>query len=209
MSHHVLFIGNSHTFVENLPWLFTAVCKQAGLDVHATMITHPGVDWYWHLCSHCALPNIRFGGYGYVVIQQKSHPFDGPESLIEQGLEFFKAITDANATAVLTNTWSEKNNPDGQKEIDDAFAALHDLCPGSLLAKCGSAWHKLRGVIDLYAPDGEHQNAKGAYLNACILAKTIFSIDPLTLFPKIETDAMSMTLTKDDIQLLQKTAAIV
>jgi len=209
MSYKVLFIGNSHTFVENLPWLFTAVCKQAGIDVQAVMITHPGCDLRWHLSSFCALPNIRFGGYDYVVLQQKSHPFAGAEPLIEQGLELFEAINAAGSTAVLMNTWAERNNPDGQKIIDDAFASLQALCPGSLLAPCGAAWHKLRGVIDLYFEDGAHQNARGAYLNVCVLAKTIFGIDPLKLPPYIETDTLSVKLTEDDIQLLQKTAATV
>lgn len=207
MKDRVLFIGNSHTYVENLPWLFADVCKQAGREVHTTMLTYPGVDWRWHLSSNCALPNIRFGGYNYVVIQQKSHPFDGAEALMEQGLELYRAIADANATAVLTNTWSEKNNPEGQKVIDDAFEALHALCPGSLVAKCGEAWHKLRGVIELYAGDGEHQNARGAYLNACVLAKTIFGIDPLSLPSYIDTETISMKLSEEEIRLLQKTAA--
>jgi hypothetical protein len=207
VSKHVLFVGNSHTFVENLPWLFTDICKQAGLDVHAAMLTYPGVGWRWHLSSYCALPNIRFGGYDYVVLQQKSHPFDGAEALIEQGMELIKAITEANAVAVLMNTWSEKNNPDGQRIIDDAFDALHELCPGSLVAKCGPAWHKLRGSVDLYFEDGEHQNARGAYLNACILAKTIFNVDPLKLPVRIESDALSIRLTTDEIHFLQRTAA--
>ena len=209
MSTHVLFIGNSHTYVENLPWLFTAVCKQAGMDAHATMLTYPGCDWSWHLSSGCALPNIRYGGYDYVVIQQRSHPFDGTEAFYEQGLDLFKAISDANATAVFMNTWSEKNNPDGQRKIDNAFAALHALCPGSRIAKCGPAWHNLRGTVDLYADDGEHQNARGAYLNACVLAQTIFIIDPLGLPSTIETDAISMKFTEEEIHLLQKTAAAV
>jgi hypothetical protein len=207
MSGNVLFIGNSHTFVENLPWLFADVCHQAGKTVRPVMLTYPGVDWQWHLNSVCALPNIRFGGYDYVVIQQKSHPFDGAEPLLEQGLALVKAIQEADAVAVLTNTWSEKRNPGGQKTIDDAFAALHAACPGSLLARCGPAWHRLRGVLDLYYEDGEHQNSRGAYLNACVLAKTIFGIDPMTLPATIDTETLSMKLTEAEIRLLQKTAA--
>jgi hypothetical protein len=206
-NHHLLFIGNSHTFFENLPWLFTDICRQTGRDVRAVMLTYPGCDWNWHLSSHCALPNIRFGGYDYVVIQQKSHPFDGAEVLIEQGVPLIRAITDAGAIPVLMNTWSEKNNPDGQKIIDDAFTALHDLYPESLLARCGGAWHALRGIMELYFGDGEHQNARGAYLNACVLAKTIFGIDPLGLPAQIETETISEKLNEDEIRILQKAAA--
>ncbi|NLL38170.1 MAG: hypothetical protein GX254_01085 [Clostridiales bacterium] len=207
MAYHVLFIRNSHTYKENLPWVFAEVCRQAGIDVRVTMLAHPGVDWSWHLLSCCALPNIRFGGYDYVVIQQKSHPFDGAQPLMEQGLALFRAISDAKSTAVLMSTWSEKNNPEGQEEIDSAFAALHSACRGSLLARCGSAWHKLRGKLDLYSGDGEHQNSKGAYLNACVLAKTMFGINSSRLPPEIKTKALTAELTTDELRLLQKTAA--
>ncbi len=205
MNSRILFIGNSHTFFENLPWLFRDVVGQAGIETHVVMLTYPGCDWRWHLSSHCALPNIRFGGYDYVVLQQKSHPFDGSDALIEQGLPLFSAVSDSGATAVFMNTWSEKNNPGGQKVIDDAFTRLQSLCPGSRIARCGSAWHALRGKLDLYAGDGEHQNGKGAYLNACVLAKTIFGIDPIKLPAQFKTD--SGMLTQDELLLLQKTAA--
>jgi hypothetical protein len=106
------------------------------------------------------------------------------------------------------STWSEKSNPDGQKRIDEAFGALHALAPGSLLANCGRAWHQLRGIMELYAEDGEHMNTRGAYLNACVLGKTVFGIDPLKLPSQMDTEAVSMKLSADEIRLLQKTAAM-
>ena len=133
-------------------------------------------------------------------------PFDG-EPLLEQGVELFKAISEAGSTAVLMATWSEKNNPGGQEKIDSAFKALHSACGGSLLAGCGSAWHRLRGKIELYAGDGEHQNPRGAYLNACVLARTVFGIDPSGLPAEIKAGILSAKLTADEIRLLQKTAA--
>lgn len=206
MKYNVLFIGNSHTFFRNLPWVFTGVCEQAGLDVRAVMLTYPGVDLNWHINSYCAIPNIRFGGYDYVVLQQRSHPFEGAKALIEQGLELFKVISEANSAAVFMSTWSEKNNPGGQKIIDDAFAELNALCKGSLLAKCGGAWHSLRGEIELYAYDGEHQNVRGAYLNACVLAKTIFGIDPVSLPVDTDISALSEKLPIEELRLLQEAA---
>ena len=204
----VLFIGNSHTYFENLPWLFADVCKQAGIDVHAGMCTQGGQNWEWHLTSNCALPNVRHGNYDFVVIQQKAHPFDGEEELIAQGIPLIKEIQDSKSIPVLFGTWSEKNNPDGQKAVDDAHTKLCGLFDGCLIARCGTAWHSLREIIDLYAPDGEHQNSRGAYLNACVIAKTIFGIDPLVLPDEIDTKTLTYIFKKDEIRLLQKTASI-
>ncbi|MCL2771794.1 MAG: hypothetical protein FWD71_00465 [Oscillospiraceae bacterium] len=204
----VSFIGNSHTYGENLPWLFADVCRQGGVEVYAVMCAQGGCDWQWHLTSHCALPNLRYGNYDFTVIQQKAHPFDGAEMLIEQGSPLIMEIQAVKTKAVLFNTWSEKNNPDGQKIIDDAHNMFCELFDGCLIARCGPAWHSLRGIIDLYDTDGLHQNSCGAYLNACVLAKTIFAVDPLALPDEIETKTLTRTLTKDEIRLLQKTAAV-
>jgi hypothetical protein len=207
MTYKVLFIGNSHTFFENLPWLLASLCKKAGVDIQVFMLTYPGADLDWHIKSYCALPNIRFGGYDYVVLQQRSHPFEGTEPLITQGLELCKAIKKAGSIPVLMNTWSEKNNPQGQKLIDEAFKELNRLCPDSLVAKCGQAWHSLRDSIDLYFIDGEHQNPRGAYLNACVLLKTIFGINPLSLDTELEDGILSKIPSRAEIRLLQETAA--
>lgn len=203
----LLFIGNSHTYYKNLPWIFKAVCKQKNIDVQIFMITSPGVDWNWHLNNHCTLLNIKFGGYDFVVMQQKSHPFDSVESLICQGIQLFDAVNSSNAKAVFTATWSEKNNPEGQKIINDAFRQLQENCRGSIIAKCGSGWHELRDKIDLYEGDGEHQNLKGAYLNACILAKTIFSIAPLTLPKQLFFNNEFIDISETDIKILQEVAS--
>ena len=205
----VLFIGNSHTYFECLPFLFVDVCKQGDIDVHAGMSTYPGCDWNWHMSSPNTLPNLRLGGYRHIVIQQKAHPFNGIENLIEQGKPLIHEIKAANAIPVLFVVWSEKDNPEGQQVIDDAHDKLAKLCGGCLVARCGTAWHTLREQLDLYSPDGGHMNSRGAYLNACMLAKTIYNIDPLALPGKIKTKALTKDLTEDEIRLLQQTAALV
>ena len=204
----VLFIGNSHTYFENLPWLFADICGQAGIEVHSVMCAQGGQNWQWHLTSNCALPNLRHGKYNFTVIQQKAHPFDGEEMLIEQGIPLINEIQAVKSIPVLIGTWSEKNNPDGQQIVDDAYNKLCLMFDGCLFARCGTAWHSLRKVIDLYCDDGEHQNSCGAYLNACVLAKTIFGVDTLALPDAIDTKTITRILTKDEIKLLQKTASM-
>ena len=172
------------------------------------MCTNPGCDWQWHIESGCTLPNIWYGKYDFIVIQQRAHPFDGAEALIEQGTRLVKEIQAVGAQPVIFAPWSEKNNPNGQVIINDAHKKLHKLCDCTLIADCGTAWHTLRNVINLYADDGEHQNSCGAYLNACILAKTIFGINPLNLPDEIKFQKLSAALTTDEIRLLQKTASM-
>jgi len=212
----ILFIGNSHTYYECLPWIFAAICRQSGMDVHAGMCAYPDYTWERHLTSECTMPNLWHGHYDYVVIQQQSHPFAGEAALVEQGTPLINIIQKAGAVPVLFNTWSEKNNPNGQKTIDDAFDSLYRQNHGCLLARCGAAWHSLRDIVDLYAEDGGHQNPYGAYLNACVLAKTIFSVNPmglptevysLSLPEGIGAEPVRTQLSKSKVMLLQEAAS--
>lgn len=119
----------------------------------------------------------------------------------------FFEVDSTSAKAVFTATWSEKNNPEGQKIIDNAFIQLQRYCPGSIIAKCGAAWHLLRNKIDLYAEDGGHQNLRGAYLNACILAKTLFEIEPSTLPKQLIFENKIIDISEADLKILQEAAS--
>ena len=42
----VLFIGNSHTYFNDMPALFAAFCRQSGVDMEVTMLTAtPASPW--------------------------------------------------------------------------------------------------------------------------------------------------------------------
>ena len=203
----VIFIGNSHTYYESLPWVFADVCAQAGKDVSVTMCTHPECDWAWHLQSPNTLSNLRFGEHDYAVLQQVAHPFDASSRFFEQGDALISEVRKAKAKPVLYVPWSERNNPDGQKTIDDYHLELELRHPDVLSAWCGKAWHKLRDVLNLYDMDGEHQNSLGAYLNACVLSAAIFSINPLSLPENIHSKALTEDIHPHEKRLLQAAAA--
>ena len=80
MKHlRILFIGNSHTYVNGVPALVRDLAASDGYEVDVTMIAHGG----WYLWQHVQEPdvpfNIKYGHYDYVVLQEHSHPFDGSE----------------------------------------------------------------------------------------------------------------------------------
>lgn len=71
----VLFIGNSHTYVNDMPELFAGMAREKGIPCEVTMIAHGG----WFLHQHQKEPDVRFnilfGNYDYVVLQEHAHPF--------------------------------------------------------------------------------------------------------------------------------------
>lgn len=85
----ILFIGNSHTYFNDMPAMVAEKARKAGFDCEVTMIAHGG----WYLEQHVQEPDVRFnilyGHYDYVVLQEFSHPF-GPEE------KFFGAVRTLN-----------------------------------------------------------------------------------------------------------------
>ena len=70
----ILFIGNSHTYFNDMPAMVAEKARKAGFDCEVTMIAHGG----WYLEQHVQEPDVRFnilyGHYDYVVLQEFSHP---------------------------------------------------------------------------------------------------------------------------------------
>ena len=74
----ILFIGNSHTYFNDMPALVAKMAQEEGEKCEVTMIAHGG----WFLEQHAKEEEVRFnilyGNYDYVVLQEHAHPF-GPE----------------------------------------------------------------------------------------------------------------------------------
>ena len=68
-TYKVLFIGNSHTYYNDMPLMAAKKARAAGYDCEVTMIAHGG----WFLAQHVAEPDVRFdilfGNYDYVILQ--------------------------------------------------------------------------------------------------------------------------------------------
>ncbi|MBR2286613.1 MAG: hypothetical protein IJ865_00090, partial [Clostridia bacterium] len=77
-SLRLLFIGNSHTYYNDMPRMVRTRAVEEGYDCEVTMIAHGG----WYLSQHVSEPDVRFnilfGNYDYVILQEHAHPF-GPE----------------------------------------------------------------------------------------------------------------------------------
>ena len=83
----VLFIGNSHTFFNDMPELFARfVEKTTGEKPEVVMLAYGGRDYQWHRKEYFAVRfNLMYGGYDYCVLQQAAHPYPEKESTMEYG----------------------------------------------------------------------------------------------------------------------------
>ena len=102
MSHDclkILFIGNSHTYYNDMPLLVKQRFEGEGCGCHVTMLAHPG----WFLAQHVEDPeakfNILYGGYDYVVLQEHAHPF-GPEEKFYDAVRIFLLMSEIPGGAI-------------------------------------------------------------------------------------------------------------
>src|SRR5690349_17468676 len=142
----VLFVGNSLTYVNDLPKMVEAISQAAGDDppLETAMVAYGGYAIEDHLAQGDAVPTIARGGWDVVVMQQ------GPSTLPESRVDLIKfskimaeKIRAAGARPAMYGVWPEEertyafdwgvaNYRDAAEEIDGI------LCPAALAWK--TAW---------------------------------------------------------------------
>lgn len=171
----VLFIGNSHTYYNDMPGIFAGLAREDGVDCEVTMLTHGG----WFLEQHQADEQVRFnilyGHYDYVVLQEHAHPF-GPEEKMWNAARSINAwIQEAGSTPVAYMTWAKKGKEEEQERMSAAYEKMAEEL-NALLAPVGREWWKFiheNPDVEMYAPDGEHASRTGSELAARVLWETI------------------------------------
>ena len=169
----VLFIGNSHTFFNDMPQMLRLLGKERGHEIEVVQNTSGGRGLDWQSNQFDVRFNVLFGGWDVIVMQHIAHPFPGRENLLEAAAKLMPYVLRSGAKALFYHPWSEKTNPEGQAVINEAHDALKAAYPGSALAPVGLVWDKLRGELDLYYKDGEHAGPLGSYLIACTFLRAL------------------------------------
>lgn len=160
----ILFIGNSHTYYNDMPTMVARRAEDDGYDCRIAMIAHGG----WHLSQHIREPevrfNIRYGKYDYVVLQEYSHPFVPEEEYFESVRTLVPWIREAGSRPVLFLTWARKNEPEKQEEMTKAAEKMSEET-GAILAPVGREWWRYRKSwpdLELYQSDGAHATRAGS-----------------------------------------------
>ena len=167
-----LFIGNSHTYYNDMPSMFKDVCKKNGIDMHVTMLTKGGMGLDYHADNEQTRFNILYGEYDYIILQHVAHPM-GEFSVMDEAMgKIMEWIRKTKSKPCLFMTWTKENDEASQKEMSDRYRFLADKYE-CILAPVGERWwehiHKYPEV-DLFAGDRAHASVEGSML----IAETIF-----------------------------------
>ena len=112
----ILFIGNSHTYGNDMPEIFRGICEKNGVGkVETVMIATPGVGLDYHAQSPETLFNIRHGHYDCVILQHKAHPMGDQAQMLAGADTLIKEVKNAGGEPCLFMTWTQKKMKQGRK----------------------------------------------------------------------------------------------
>jgi hypothetical protein len=199
----VLFIGNSYTYVNDLPLLFKNLSESGGKTVYTEMQAPGGYMLENHLVTTETLDAIKRGIWNYVVLQEQSqapvieylryHSMYPSASKLDSIIKAYNP----NAVTVFFMTWGRKNG--GQQCIDTScspvftdFFHMQDSVKSSyakisnilsaMLSPAGEAWRTARLIkpyVNLWDSDESHPTLEGSYLTACVFYAKIFNQSPV------------------------------
>jgi len=173
----ILFIGNSHTFMNDMPALVRDMVREVtGADCESVMLAYGGRSLKWHMSEEkfAVRYNILHGGYDFCVMQEVAHPMTDEQDTYDNVRKIADLCRTAGTVPVIFETWCEKKMPEHQAEMNRRYRFISGDT-GALLAPIGEAWEKARDLCgtDLYWHDGEHASPAGDYLTALVITKTL------------------------------------
>jgi hypothetical protein len=192
----ILFIGNSYTYVNDLPGVFTRLACSGGYKVQTGLAAPGGWTLAQHDASNETLAALKQHKWDYVVLQEQSE-IPAIQSARSQGMypavrQLVARIRASGAQPLLFMTWGHRDG-DVQFGLPTYFDMQAQLTAGYLgiaqelnvpVIPVGTAWLKAwtqPTPLDLWQEDGSHPNEQGTYLAACVFYAAIFHQSPLGL----------------------------
>lgn len=183
----VLFVGNSHTYVNDLPGM---VQRIAHFDEGAPPIwtgehTLPGAHLMQHTENADLLEGIRTQGIEAVILQGAGwEPFAQPDEFIAAYRQVANLAIEGGTRPILFEIWTHASHspiydePGFPQTPEQAAQVIEELSREATadldaeVAPVGRAWeyHRRSATgIDLYAADGNHASPAGTYLSALVI----------------------------------------
>lgn len=186
---HVLFIGNSFLYVQNVPHMVEEIASSlSGPCVETAMIASGGATLEQHWRGEQAQARIRDGHWTHVVLNDQSTFAEGwwlegdarigtsGRELSDYGSRFAQLIRASGAKPLLVAHWSDAKAPQrDQQALDFLFAGVAREA-GIELVDAGRAIKRMQKELPDLSPyfiDDHHLSPAGAYLEALMIYSTL------------------------------------
>jgi hypothetical protein len=218
----VLFIGNSYTFVNDLPQLTVDLALSAVDTLVVASSTFGGSTLAAHSVYANTLSMIAQGTWDYVILQEQSQLPSFEISQVEAESFPYAHFLDSLIRAanpctetLFYMTWGRKNGDasncaawppvctyEGMDSLLNLRYRMMAEMNDAVVSPVGAIWHQIRDEnpgIELYSADESHPSPAGTYAAACSFYEIIFG-HPATQI----TSSYSLPLT--DAEFIRNTA---
>jgi len=192
----VLLIGNSYTYVNDLPGVFKKLAGSGGHRVGAGMLASGGQTLAGHLSDPAVADKLKSESWDIVVLQEQSQiPANEQtrgENMFPAAARLVEEVRASGAQPVLFLTWAHREGwpevglmdyPSMQAQLNAGYLeAARET--GAAVAPVGPAWVYAMNEnpdLQLWGGDGSHPGRQGTYLAACVFYAAIFRQSPLGL----------------------------
>jgi hypothetical protein len=181
----VLFIGNSLTVSNDLPGMFEAVAKSAGVEgVTQRAIAAGGLSLEDHWERGAARRAIQDGSWTHVVLQQGPSSLPESQALLREFVKKFAAEARARgARVVMYGVWPPRVRLEALDAVTRSYARAAADADGSLVA-VGEGWRaawRRDASLPLYGADDFHPSPLGTYLAALMFVERLTGRTPIGL----------------------------
>ena len=176
--YHILFVGNSLTYSNNLPKLVKKSAKLKDVEIKTKMIAFPNYAIEDHWNDGQVQKLISSKKYDFIIIQQgPSSQNDGRKILIDYGEKYTKLCNLNNAKLCYFMVWPSLNyyhTFDGVIKNHRDAASINN----SILLPVGEVWKEFidsTNSLEYYSSDGFHPSLKGSQIAANVIVEYLLN----------------------------------
>ncbi|MEI6883011.1 MAG: PKD domain-containing protein [Bacteroidota bacterium] len=216
-----LFLGNSYTYVNDLPLLVSQIASSKGDSLFALKYTPGGYTFQMHSEDPMTRAAIAAGPWDLVILQEQSQlPALWPDSVAVTTYPFADTLNrlikenDSCSLTLFFMTWGRKYGDTDfcpvyppvctyngmQARLRESYLTMGTMFNAEV-SPVGAAWKTTRTMnpgLELYQSDNSHPSLCGSYLAACTFYAAIFHKSPVGAF----VPAGIAQTTADSLQLI-------
>ena len=198
-----LFLGNSYTYVNNLPGLVYNMALATGDTLIYDITAIGGYSFYNHFTDPNSIAKINILAWDYVIMQgQSQEPSFSPGQVSAQTLPYtikLDSVVKHSSSCINTvfyETWGRKNGDASncgfyppvctytgmQNRLKQSYKLFADTTH-SIMSPVGEAFRRsitTYPALDLYVSDESHPSLEGSYLAAAVFYEILFQKNALT-----------------------------
>ncbi|GLC25729.1 hypothetical protein rosag_22420 [Roseisolibacter agri] len=208
--HHVLFVGNSLTYTNDLPRTLRDLATAGGDTIRTAAVALPNLALVDHAAGQSdAVATIGRGTWEWVVMQQgPSSRGVNRDTLVIGAQALARSIRAAGARPALYMVWPARANLADFDGVRDAYRAAACAVDGAFLP-AGEAWRaawRADASLALYGPDDFHPGPLGTWLAALVMYERITGRDARALPAVVAVAGQRLSVPAETARLLQRAA---